>query len=145
MSALADREFARLSAAVTRLRQAGIEVVLMQPTPQGEGADPQRLYRRLFRTHDLAPPPLPRADFERGAAIERDRLAKVAAETGSLLVEPLDALCPGGVCPVEAGGRALYTDPWHFRASAMTQPRFVYLDAWLAPGLVPAAPPMRLK
>ena len=143
MAALADSEFARLAAAVVRLRRAGIDVVLMQPMPQGDGADPLWLYRRLLRTHDLAPPPLLRADFERDAAVERAHLAGVAAATGASLVEPLDALCPGGACPVETDGHALYKDAQHFRASAMTQPRFAYLDAWLAPGL--AAAPMRLK
>ena len=145
MAALADAEFARLAAVVFRLRRAGVEVVLMQPTPQGDGADPQGLYRRLFRTHDLAAPPLLRADFEADTALERDRLAKVAAATDASLVEPLDALCPAGACPVEAASHALYKDTWHFRASAMTQPRFAYLDGWLAPGLAPAAAPMRLK
>jgi peptidoglycan/LPS O-acetylase OafA/YrhL len=141
MASLADAEFVRLAAAVGRLRREGIDVVLMQPTPQGQGADPQGLYRRLLRTHGLALPPLARVDFEREAAPERVRLARVAAATGAPLVEPLDALCPGGACPVEANGRALYKDRWHFRASAMTRSRFAYLDPWLAP----AAAPMRLK
>ncbi len=141
MTALGDAEFARLSAEVARLRGLGKEVVLMAPMPGGAGVDPAWLYRRLLRTHDATPPPFPRADFERDAALERGELARVAVATGSTLVEPLDALCPGGRCPVQDGGRALYRDAAHYRASAMTQPRFAYLDAWLAP----AAGPRRLK
>jgi SGNH domain (fused to AT3 domains) len=133
VAALADAEFARLAAEIGRLRRAGIDVVLMQPTPQGERADPRWLYRRLLRTHDLTPPLLARADFERDAALERTRIAKVAAATGATLVEPLDALCPDEACPVEADGRALFKDRWHYRASALTRPQFAYLDPWLAP------------
>jgi peptidoglycan/LPS O-acetylase OafA/YrhL len=145
MAALADAEFARLADAIRRLRRAGIEVVLMQPTPQGQDADPLWLYRRLLHTHDLSPPPLRRADFERDAGFVRDHLANVAAATGAILVDPLDALCPGGACPVEVDVRALYKDSEHFRPWAVTQPSFAYLDAWLAPGLASAAAPMRLK
>jgi hypothetical protein len=134
MAALADAEFARLAAAIAGLRQAGIEVVLMQPAPQGQGADPLWLYRRLLRTHDLAPSSLLRADFERDAAFVRQRLARVAAATGAALVEPLDALCPGGACPVEADGRALYKDSEHFRPWAVTRPSFAFLDPWLSGG-----------
>jgi peptidoglycan/LPS O-acetylase OafA/YrhL len=141
MTVLADAEFARLAVGVGRLRRSGTEVVLLQPTPQAARADPLFLYRRLLLTHDPAPPPLPRDEFERAAALVRGRLAKAAAAAGASLVEPLDALCPDGLCPIEASGHTLYKDHWHFRASAMTQPRFAYLDPWLAP----AAAPMRLK
>ena len=139
MAALADAEFGRLSAAVLRLRELGKDVVLMDPMPNRDDVDPRALYRRLLRTHAPAPP-FPRTEFERAAVMERSRLAKVAAATGATLVEPLDSLCPGGVCPVEdERGRTLYRDTAHYRASAMTQARFAYLDAWLAPS------PMRLK
>jgi peptidoglycan/LPS O-acetylase OafA/YrhL len=139
MAALADAAFGRLDAEVVRLRQLGKDVVLMAPMPGGDSVEPLWLYRRLLRTHQFAPPPFPRAEFERGAALERDRLALVTAATGAALVEPLDALCPRGLCPVEDGGHALYRDAVHYRGSAMTQPRFAYLDPWLAPG------PARLK
>jgi len=114
---------------------------LMDPAPQGEGADPHWLYRRQFETRNPSAPPLVRADFERDARPERDELAKVHLATGAPLVDPLDALCPGGLCPVIEGGRDLYMDRWHFRAAAVTGPRFAYLDPWLAP----ASPPIRLK
>ena len=138
IAVLADAEFGRLAAEVVRLRRLGKDVVLMAPMPGGDGVEPLWLYRRLLRTHDPAPP-FPRVEFERAAALERARLARVAAATGVTLVEPLDALCPGGLCPVEDGGHALYRDAVHYRASAMTQPRFGYLDPWLAPA------PTRLK
>jgi len=138
-AALADAEFGRLSGAVVRLRRLGKDVVLMAPMPNSDSADPLWLYRRLLRTHDLAPPPFRRADFERTAALSLEGLTRVAAGAGATLVEPLDALCPGGLCPVEDGGHALYRDAAHYRASVMTQPRFGYLDPWLAPT------PTRLK
>jgi hypothetical protein len=145
MAELADGEFSRLAAAVTALRRGGIDVVLMQSTPQGDKAAPLWLYRRLLSTHDLSLPPLLRADVERNAALARGDLANVAATTGAALVDPLDSLCPDQVCPIEADGRTTFKDADHFRASAMSLPRFAYLDPWLAPGLAPAAAPIGLK
>jgi peptidoglycan/LPS O-acetylase OafA/YrhL len=141
LAGLADAEFGRLSAEVARLRRRGIEVVLIAPAPRGEAADPYWLYHRQFQTHDASAPPLLRADVERDAGLERGELAKVHLATGAPLVDPLDALCPDGLCPVMEGGRDLYMDRWHFRASAVGGPRFAYLDPWLGPD----ASPTRLK
>jgi len=139
-AALPRMEFGRLADEIRALHGRGIEVVLMAPTPQGEVADPQQLYRRQF-AGDLSAPVIRRADFERRAAIPEDGLADVHRITGAPLVGPLDALCPGGLCPVMDGGRDLFMDQWHYRASAMTGARFGYLDPWL----MPAAAPIRLK
>ncbi len=132
-------EFERLGAAVARLQRRGIEVVLIGPAPQAEVADPRWLYRRLFWTHVLAAPAIPRADFERQSALPLDGLADVHGKTGATLVNPLDALCPQGLCPVMDGDRDLFMDRWHYRSWAVTRPSFAYLDPWLAPA------PMRLK
>ena len=132
--------FERLADEVRALQRRGIEVVLMAPTPQGEVADPQQLYRRRF-AGDLSAPVIRRADFERQAVIPENGLDDVHRITGAPLVGPLDALCPEGLCPVMDGSRDLFMDQWHYRASAMTGVRFAYLDPWLAP----AAAPIRLK
>jgi hypothetical protein len=139
--ALVAASFDLLAAELARLRRAGIDVVLFAPTPEGPSTDPRWLYRRLLQTHELEAPPLRRADVERDAWMEREALTRIAAQTGAHFVDPLDSLCPAGSCPVLEGGHAAFRDRWHYRAMALTGPRFAYLDPWLAP----AATPIRLK
>jgi peptidoglycan/LPS O-acetylase OafA/YrhL len=141
LAAEADAEFALLTAAVRRLQAQGIEVVVMGSTPRAPDADPQLLYARTFwmRT-PAAAPPLSRSLSEALDPVTRPRLRALAQSTGAAFVEPLDGLCDGDVCPTMAGGRTLYKDPGHLRASMLGLPRFAYLDAWLAPGS-----PSRLK
>lgn len=129
--AVAGAEFARLRGEILRLRSLGKQVTLIGPQPQTDAADPYRLYRLAFRRHDLAPAPMAKSAFEVRAAMVRALLAQTSRTTGAALVDPLDALCPEGLCPVALQGRALYKDRGHFRASMMTSPRFAYLDPWL--------------
>jgi hypothetical protein len=118
--------FDRLAAEIRRLQARGAEVVLVGPHPQGPEAEPQGLYRRAF-WGAAAPAPIARADFLALASATRAELQRISRLTGAPLVDPLDALCGGGDC-------TLYKDASHFRASAVMQPRFAYLDPWLAPG-----------
>jgi SGNH domain-containing protein len=142
LSGLADAEFALLTAAVRRLQARQIEVVLVGSSPRAKDAEPRLLYSRTFWTGRPAiAPPLSRSSCEAGDALTRLRLQQLARTTGAVLVDPLDGLCDGDVCPTMEAGRTLYKDQGHLRASMMTLPRFAYLDPWLAPG----AGPMRLK
>jgi peptidoglycan/LPS O-acetylase OafA/YrhL len=133
--------FLRLRDEVTTLRGRGIDVVLFDPTPRDPVADPQRLYREAFWNGDLQPAPLDRCAVEARIAPTRRELRAVSFATRAPLVDPLDSLCRGQVCPIQAGGRTLFKDAAHYRASAVTGPQFAYLDPWLAP----AAAPIRLK
>ncbi len=137
----AASEFMLLEPVIAALRRRGTEVVLFGPTPRGEAADPLRRYRRAFWTHDVAPQTLDRRTIERRTATALTGLSDVSRRTGAPLVSMLDGLCSQGACPIEAAGHTLFKDANHFRASAVTGPRFAYLDPWLAP----APAPTRLK
>jgi peptidoglycan/LPS O-acetylase OafA/YrhL len=128
---LAAAELQRLTAALARLRAAGKQVVLVGPTPQTDDADPFRLYKLAYWRGDLDPPPLPRAAFAARAALVLRLIGEAARAAGAVEVEPLDHLCPAGACPLSLGGRALYKDRGHFRASRMGEPRYAYLDPWI--------------
>ncbi len=136
--------FPRLAQAIVRLRQAGVEVVLVGPTPRGPAADPTAVYAGQFWRRDAAAPPLVRSGYEAHAHLVLAWLATVSRITGAPLVDSLAALCPQGLCAVVSDGRALYKDGSHLRAATMTLPRYAYLDPWLAPA-PPAAARTRLK
>ena len=137
----ADAVFQRLAAQVQRLTAAGKQVVVIGPLPNRIEADPMLLYRRTFWTGNTAAPPFARSEFEAATASVRRRLTALAARTRAIYVEPLDALCPQGLCPVETNGRAVYKDGRHFRPWAMADPRFAVLDPWLDPPAGVAAGP----
>ena len=137
----ADEVFQRLAAQIRRLTAAGKQVVVIGPLPNRIEADPMQLYRRTFWSGDIAAPPFARSAFEAATASVRGRLIALAARTGAIYVEPLDALCPRGLCPVATDGRAVYKDGRHFRPWAMAAPRFAVLDPWLDPPPAAAGPP----
>jgi peptidoglycan/LPS O-acetylase OafA/YrhL len=139
-----DQVFDLLGDEVRRLQARGIEVVIFGPASGHGQSDPESVYRLQYRLGVADQPPTPRAELEASSRVARAELQRIARLTGAALVDPLDALCPGGLCPITDGGRTLYMTPGHFRASAVTQPRFAYLDAWLAPPASPPAP-IRLK
>jgi peptidoglycan/LPS O-acetylase OafA/YrhL len=138
--ALADAEFDRLADEIRRLQNSGAQVVLIGTTPSTADT-PRALYRNLFWTGQLAPAALSRAAYEQRASLARAELRRLSRATGAPLVDPLNALCPQDQCASVSGGRAIYKDYGHFRASRMKEPRFAYLDPWLTP----ADPLSRLK
>jgi peptidoglycan/LPS O-acetylase OafA/YrhL len=141
VAALADADFRLLAQAVRRLQTLGTTVVLLGTSPPGGDGDPRSLYGLTFWRGQLQAPPVVRSQYAASAALARQRLAWLSRTTGAVLLDPLAALCTQDLCPVMDGGKTLYKDHGHFRASMMTSPRFAYLDPWIAP----AAGPIRLK
>ncbi len=135
--AAAGAVFQRLADAVAKLRAAGVEVVLVGPTPRADAATPASVYRHEFWSRAAAAPPIPQSRFAPQARLVEDELAGVAQRTGAVVIEPMRWLCPDGFCPVTANGRALYMDRTHLRADTMSDPRYAFLDPWLAPGTQP--------
>lgn len=125
-----DAAVGRLAGEVSRLVSQGRQVVLIGPLPVSGDADPMTLYRRAFWSGNVAPPGFSSASFERTSAYARARLAQLSAAAGAIYVDPLPALCPGGVCPVTWQGRALYKDARHYRGWGMADPEFAVLDPW---------------
>ncbi len=128
-----DRAFDRFSAELSTLRREGLDVTVVEPFPQGPEADPLGLYQKAFFDHDLSAPPIDQARFLDRTAFARQQIVRAAQAAGVRLVDPVASLCPAGYCPVTAQGRALYKDDTHFRASAVTSPRFAFLDRWITP------------
>jgi peptidoglycan/LPS O-acetylase OafA/YrhL len=138
----------RLAAEIRRLEARGVAVTLIGPQPRSQAAQPRVRYQQQFFGQPTASWQ-PAAEIAAAEAATRSQLLRVARETGATLVDPLQGFCPAGRCPlVDGASRGLYRDSGHFRASAVAQPAFAYLDPWLAPPPSPAAPvaaPMRLK
>jgi len=132
-----DAAYQRLEGEVRRLQAHGAEVMLIGSTPRSANADPHSLYDQAFWHGALDAAPLSRAAFAASSAADRTSLERVGRATGARVVDPLDGLCGGDACPLTQGGRALYKDYGHFRASMMTSPRFAFYDPWLAPQAAP--------
>jgi len=138
---LATAEFDRLADEIRRMQARGIQVVLVGTTLRDDAAAPRALYAQAFWTGQVLAQPMVRTQYERSVASIRERLRQLSRTTGAPLIDPLDGLCAQGLCPVMSAGRTIYKDVSHLRASALSLPRFAYIDPWIAP----AAAPMRLK
>ena len=110
-----------LGSVVTRLRQAGIAVVLAEPIPEPR--------------YEVAPSGLIHLGRERAStadavawrapALALDQAVAVA-NPGTVIYDPLPALCDQGSCPDVADGAFLYADPRHLSVAGSKR---------LAPGL----------
>ena len=126
-----QRAFARLAGLIRRIRATGARVVVIGQFPHGLPANPARLYALSYRTGQLVLPTLPdrSADSDR---IVRTGLAAAVRAGGGILLDPRQHLCAQGRCVAMVGGRALYKDDNHLRASAVTDPALAFVDTAFA-------------
>ena len=96
--------------------------------------DPEDLYAQALGGKPVANLRLPLGAFEKSRQATTTRLAAAASTAGVRLVNPATSLCPDGLCPFVADGRALYKDGYHLRASLMKEARFAVYDRLLLPG-----------
>ena len=98
----------QVESTLTALKAEGVEVTLVGQSPNFHIPP----YMILART---VPPGTPDASLPLSAearAMNR-RLAAIAARTGADFIDPAEALCPQGACPVRAGDKDLYLDYGH--------------------------------
>ena len=67
----------------------------------------------------LAEKPKDECSFRRGKRNSRGPFDAIAARSvkGSVLIDPLPKLCPGGTCPVAIGNTIIYRDIYHLSAT----------------------------
>ncbi len=102
-----------LKASLAALQQAGVKTTLVAPGPEFPAEVPRCLVRRPAESCDL---PRVQAEAVRSATVAM--MAARAAETGTRLVDPFDALCSGDSCPVLGEGEVLYSDAHHWTVPA---------------------------
>lgn len=115
----------RVEAAVRQMRGAGRRVVILLAPPQPNIWVPRVL--ALAALHGRPPPP-PLAEGEARAAQApiNDSLRAIAERTGADVIDPADTLCSDGLCPLEADGRALYSDGGHLTTFAARRSASVF-------------------
>lgn len=117
-----------LGATLRVLAEQSKQVVVVLPSPAGEANLVQ-----LKLDSDFRGQPFPLRDgidlqaFRNNTRQVRELVSAAAAETGAVIVDPLDHLCINGRCPVlDANGQLLYRDGNHYRASvAKTNAQFL--------------------
>jgi peptidoglycan/LPS O-acetylase OafA/YrhL len=112
------------SADINALRQLGKTIVLVSLQPHSSRVDPLQLAKPLrlalfSRDARRIPQNLwqDRPQLERQDQEVTARLADFARAVGATVVNPFDYFCTSAKCPVVVGGKPLYRDAWHFRAS----------------------------
>ena len=115
--------------------KAGKRVFLILPPPAGDELDPRSMFEGS-RFSEIRPKANP-AQFDAQAfnqkhAVARARLLAMARAAGAIVIDPLDTLCPSGLCPVvDAAGEPIYTDTVHMRPGFSLK-----AAAYLAPTLL---------
>lgn len=101
-----------LERTIEMLEEEGAQVILVMDVPE-MGADvPEDLARDRMRRQPLEVGP-PRSYTDRRQALARKTLTDVARETGSIVVDPLSALCDAKACHAIIDGKVLYKDSDH--------------------------------
>jgi peptidoglycan/LPS O-acetylase OafA/YrhL len=121
--------FASFSEHIRRLTAKGIQVAVVQQTPDPNGVRPHDYYQGTF--FGGAPhiaPEIDRAAYLARASDIRNSVVQAARTAGATIIDPVETLCGDRSCPVFHNGRYLYTDTHHTRATEVTHPRYAYLD-----------------
>jgi peptidoglycan/LPS O-acetylase OafA/YrhL len=115
-----DTAWEGLETTLKEFTRKGKRVVIVSSSASSFTFDPQ------FKLHRIRTPPqaswrlhpVSRRELERFLAPVNARLFTVARNSGAEIINPLDYLCQGDVCPaVGADGLPLYRDNNHLRAS----------------------------
>lgn len=134
----------RLMAELAALKASGVEPVVLLPLPWLATDSPRQRYVSAFSTKTSRRLPYALSDYEARVGPIHQELRAAAAKVGVQVVDPAYFLCPDGQCPVEIDGRYVFARPGHYRASLMTNPRFAFLDAYLAPSAAEPSDPQGL-
>jgi peptidoglycan/LPS O-acetylase OafA/YrhL len=112
-----DRVWSDFTSTLRALVEQGKRIVLYRSTPSYLGFDPESGLRRL-RPGALLLKPASRKAFEDYLAPLNRKLDDVARQSGAEILNPLDTLCHGDICPAaDSDGSPLYRDNNHLRAS----------------------------
>lgn len=116
---------------VDSLKNAGKKVYFVLDNPFGEELDPHsKVTRSIWHGIRISvPPPLTREMAIDRAEPVRSRILKIARETASIVIDPIQFLCGEDVCPAfSEDGELLYKDYDHLSLNASLH-HARYLDA----------------
>lgn len=108
-----------VSSAIAQLLNQGKRVFLVQQPPSGDLFDPRSMISGS-RLDKIVPrpnlDPIRADEFRQFHQAPRARVSGIARATGAVLIDPVDALCRNGACPVlNPAGEPIYTDSVHMR------------------------------
>jgi peptidoglycan/LPS O-acetylase OafA/YrhL len=116
----------RLGDEIRDLRRRGKTVFLILASPESEHFDPRSMVSRRDGHITAAPASLQEILTNSGPAI--DAVRATATRAGAVVLDPLPAFCPRGICPsVTIDGRPLYRDWSHLRPFTARE-RATFLD-----------------
>jgi peptidoglycan/LPS O-acetylase OafA/YrhL len=119
----------QLESTVRSLRKAGKQVYFILDNPFGEELAPRFLLKRnFFHGIKVVVTPLSKEKaIERGEPV-RSRVIRIARDTGSTVIDPVEYLCGANVCPaLSADGMPMYKDYDHLSLDAVMH-HVRYLD-----------------
>jgi peptidoglycan/LPS O-acetylase OafA/YrhL len=117
---LAMESFARFLTALTKQKK----VFVILSSPSGDGVNPAYLLTgsRFGTLKYKESAGFTRSEFEFRFGSVNERLRKIAVGSGATVVDPMPAMCPGGVCSaLAADGAPIYADGVHIRSSYVRQ------------------------
>lgn len=117
--------FRELGRDLKMLEAQGKEIVLIGSTPDCKCADPSYLAANarvpLLRDKTFQPQ-FPAADFIKESSWSTSQLKRVARSAGAIFIDPVDYMCPEGVCKtIDEAGTPLYMDTHHVRGFAIAR------------------------
>jgi hypothetical protein len=131
-------------AALAKLVAKGKRVVIVLSSPRGSSFDPKSVIERAgmtVRVHGNGFPPMARSELLSITTPVDERLRRIAARAGAIVIDPSDWLCGPSSCPsADDAGKPLYKDDSHIRASVARAridalDRYVYLEKLTATAL----------
>ena len=121
---------------IAELVHRGKQVTLVLSFPAHSNLAPDAFFWRGFRTITCVTPPPVTVDqlsFNNAGFVEfQKELAGVARRHGVTVVDPVESLCPGGMCIAEDESGPIRYDQVHLRAS-FVRDHFDLLDFTVAP------------
>lgn len=129
-----EAAYASLTRLISQLRKESKTVYLLLPMPTGDVFEPRAMFERspfaitIQRSRGVA-----KSEVSRESEAVRNRLIKIAQNTGAEIIDPFAKLCPADLCPtVDASGEAMYRDKNHL-SPFFVRKAVEYLDPTLKP------------
>jgi peptidoglycan/LPS O-acetylase OafA/YrhL len=124
-----DMAFQGLGNWLATQRARGREIVFILPPATNTRLMPKRLYRYAFSTgQPVTQEALSQAALDSQLRIVRPLLLREARRAQASVVDPMQFQCAGGACDVYEGGKFLFRDRHHVRASLIRSERFAFID-----------------
>jgi hypothetical protein len=128
-----DRAWECLETTLKEFKRMGKRIVIVSSSPSSFTFEPRFKFHRLRGVSPLSLSPVSRRELESFLAPVNARLLKLAHNSGAEIINPLDYLCQGDVCPaIGSDGLPLYRDNNHLRASRVAS-LATYIDDVLRP------------